>query len=689
MSTPITVPVATLQAFQQLQQPLSERLSRAMGHSANLFTHCSVEQQHTLARLTISAAASALEQQSPAPLLALATHASLQPIAQRLPALLTLFDLARQTIWEVLSPAVASHPANGLALLQALTDTLAQATLLAVEQHFPAASVSTPAPTIFYDLARQLNRTRSLQDVVDVIVQHLAPLGAADCYLITTRKNDQGHPSAIELAAGWKRDGEFAPLLGQRFDPHGPLMELVLSPELILIEDSANDTQIDEATRALLLDNQQLSQISIPLIHDHQLIGRLIAAWPQAHRFTPTELQLVDAIIAQSPALIERLQLYEELRIFYALAENAPDAIGIADLQGITTYANPSLQTLTGYGEHCIGKPIEAYVAEDEKERLHEIIGQVLTHNRWQGIITMLRSDGTTLKGQVSAFAISNAQGQPLGIVSITRDITAELRHEEELRTFYALADNAPDGIVVANLEGSITYVNRAFHTMVGYGAEALQMKTSDFVLEAPEQVYAIARHVSEHGVSQDILTYQRKDGSTFPGQLTGFMIYNHDHIPIGMGGIVRDLTDQIRLEQERLRLQEEVIEAQQVALRELSTPLIPLSDRVVVMPLIGSMDSIRAQQMLDTLLQGVSSHKATTAILDITGVPVVDTQVANTLLRAAQTVKLLGAQVIITGIRPEVAQTLIGLGIDLSGIITRSSLQRGIAFALQQMTGS
>ncbi len=688
MSTPTTVPAATLQAFQQLQQPLSEQLSRAMG-CANRFIHCSVEQQHTLARLTISATASALEQQSPAPLLALATHASLQPIAHRLPALLTLFDLARQTIWEVLSPAVVSHPTREVALLQALTDTLAQATLLAVEQHFPATSVSMPTPTIFHELGHQLNRTRTLQDVVDVIVQHLVPLGAADCYLITIKKNAQGNPSAIELAAGWKRDGDFAPLLGQHFAPHAALMELVLSPELILIEDSASDTQIDEGTRTLLLDNQQLSQISIPLIHDDQLIGRLIVSWPQAHRFISTELQLVDAIIAQSPALIERLQLYEELRIFYALAENAPDAIGIADLQGITTYANPSYQTLTGYGEHCIGQPVEVYFAEDEKERLPEIIGQVLTHNRWRGIITMRRSDGTTLKGQVSAFTISNAQGQPLAIASITRDITAERRHEEELRTFYALADNAPDGIVVANLEGTITYINRAFHTMVGYGPEALQMKTTDFVLEAPEQVYAIARHVSEHGVSQDILTYQRKDGTTFPGQLTGFMIYNHDHIPIGMAAIVRDLTDQIRLEQERLRLQEEVIEAQQATLRELSTPLIPLSDQVVVMPLIGSMDSSRAQQVLDTLLQGVSSHKATTAILDITGVPVVDTQVANTLLRAAQTVKLLGAQVIITGIRPEVAQMLIRLGIDLSGIITRSSLQRGIAFALQQMTGS
>jgi rsbT co-antagonist protein RsbR len=126
----------------------------------------------------------------------------------------------------------------------------------------------------------------------------------------------------------------------------------------------------------------------------------------------------------------------------------------------------------------------------------------------------------------------------------------------------------------------------------------------------------------------------------------------------------------------------EETIRAQQATLAELSTPLIPINDQVMVMPLIGSVDSRRAQQVIDTLLQGISTSSAQVAILDITGVPVVDTQVANALIRAAQAVKLLGAQVVLTGIRPEVAQTLVGLGTDLGGVTTRSSLQSGIAYA-------
>jgi rsbT co-antagonist protein RsbR len=128
---------------------------------------------------------------------------------------------------------------------------------------------------------------------------------------------------------------------------------------------------------------------------------------------------------------------------------------------------------------------------------------------------------------------------------------------------------------------------------------------------------------------------------------------------------------------------QEAVIRAQAAALAELSTPLIPLTDHVVVMPLIGTVDSARAERVIDTLLSGIEQRGAQVAILDITGVALVDTQVADALIRAARAAKLLGAKVMITGIRAEVAMTLIGLSVDLGGIMTHGSLQAGIAAAL------
>lgn len=133
-----------------------------------------------------------------------------------------------------------------------------------------------------------------------------------------------------------------------------------------------------------------------------------------------------------------------------------------------------------------------------------------------------------------------------------------------------------------------------------------------------------------------------------------------------------------------RRETEEKVLAAQRKVLRELSTPLIPITDEVVIMPLIGTIDSGRAQLVMETLLDGVAQRQARLVILDITGVPVVDSQVAQALIRAAQAVKLLGARVMLTGIQPQIAQTLVHLGVDLSGIQTQSSLQAGIAAALR-----
>ncbi|HEY0737919.1 MAG TPA: cache domain-containing protein [Herpetosiphonaceae bacterium] len=149
----------------------------------------------------------------------------------------------------------------------------------------------------------------------------------------------------------------------------------------------------------------------------------------------------------------------------------------------------------------------------------------------------------------------------------------------------------------------------------------------------------------------------------------------------------VEERTAQLRQQNEtQAQLQERVIRLQATALAELSTPLIPITDEILAMPLIGATDSRRAQQLLQTLLRGVEERRAQVAILDITGVPVIDTQVANTLLQVARAVRMLGAEFVLTGIRPEVAQTLVGLGVDLSTMTTHADLQRGIAYAVRHL---
>jgi GAF domain-containing protein len=147
---------------------------------------------------------------------------------------------------------------------------------------------------------------------------------------------------------------------------------------------------------------------------------------------------------------------------------------------------------------------------------------------------------------------------------------------------------------------------------------------------------------------------------------------------------------DKARLFEETQLALEEIREAssrQQRLLdmiRELSTPLVPITDEILVLPLVGTIDSLRAQQMMDVLLDGISARRAKVVILDITGVPVVDTSVANYILQATQAVRLLGATCILVGITPEVAQTVVGLGVELQALTTRSDLQGGVEHALQ-----
>lgn len=128
---------------------------------------------------------------------------------------------------------------------------------------------------------------------------------------------------------------------------------------------------------------------------------------------------------------------------------------------------------------------------------------------------------------------------------------------------------------------------------------------------------------------------------------------------------------------------QEEVIQSQKAALYELSAPLIPLSEQIMVMPLVGTLDGERAERVLEALVAGVSGSRASIAILDVTGVPVLDVPVAAALGRAAQAVKLLGAQIVLSGLRAELSRSMEGPGRELSNIVTYSTLRAAVAYAM------
>ena len=132
----------------------------------------------------------------------------------------------------------------------------------------------------------------------------------------------------------------------------------------------------------------------------------------------------------------------------------------------------------------------------------------------------------------------------------------------------------------------------------------------------------------------------------------------------------------------------EEVINRQQREMLELSTPVVKLWDGILALPMIGTLDSARTQVVMENLLQKVVETGAQIAILDITGVPTVDTLVAQHLLKTVTALRLMGAECIISGVRPQIAQTIVHLGVDLQGVTTKANLADALALALKR-TGS
>jgi rsbT co-antagonist protein RsbR len=123
----------------------------------------------------------------------------------------------------------------------------------------------------------------------------------------------------------------------------------------------------------------------------------------------------------------------------------------------------------------------------------------------------------------------------------------------------------------------------------------------------------------------------------------------------------------------------ERVIRQQQDALRELSTPVLPVRERLLILPIIGVLDSERARQLTEQLLLGIRRHRAKVVVIDVTGVPEVDETVANHLVETVDASRLMGATVIITGLSPTIAQTLVTIGVDLSKMNTIGDLQGGL----------
>ncbi|NJL34250.1 MAG: PAS domain-containing protein [Chloroflexaceae bacterium] len=284
------------------------------------------------------------------------------------------------------------------------------------------------------------------------------------------------------------------------------------------------------------------------------------------------------------------------------------------------------------------------------------------------------------------------AEGSVVAYLGVVMDVTEK---KYALDWAQQVLNKMPNIVYVFDAhEQRNIYTNGQIGELLGYSLEEIQAM-GDALLPTimhPEDLLAFPGMEQQIAAADDediiVLEYRMKrpDGTWvwLQDSVRVFVRTLEGKVKQWMGA-VQDITERKQADAERESLQLQIIEAQRATLRELSTPLIPITEGVVAMPMIGAIDTQRSQQMMETLLEGVVQYQATTVIVDVTGVQTVDSQVANALLQTAQAVRLLGAEVVLTGIQPQIAQTMIQLGIDMRGIITHSTLQSGIAAVLRQ----
>ncbi|KKG15409.1 hypothetical protein EO98_04955 [Methanosarcina sp. 2.H.T.1A.6] len=240
----------------------------------------------------------------------------------------------------------------------------------------------------------------------------------------------------------------------------------------------------------------------------------------------------------------------------------------------------------------------------------------------------------------------------------------------------HALLESIPIPVIAVDKDFKILFINPA-------GCEWHKKELKEVIgKKCYEVLEAKCCSVSKCGIKRAMDSGKKYAGhyeipcqrETINVEITAVPLKDEDGNIVGGLEYITDITNRVKLEND-LRVQTRTI-------LELATPVIKIWDGVLLLPLVGAIDTARAQQIIENLLNSIVENEAELAILDLTGVPVVDTAVARHIIKAVNAAKMLGAKTILTGFSPEVSQTLVTLGIDLSNITTCGSLKTGISKA-------
>jgi rsbT co-antagonist protein RsbR len=359
-------------------------------------------------------------------------------------------------------------------------------------------------------------------------------------------------------------------------------------------------------------------------------------------------------------------------------------AIITLDADGRVRSWNHGSEVMRGFtADEVIGQPVTVlYPPEDRDSGAAEReLRAARESGRSESEGWRVRKDGSRFWGNVVVVPVRDAGGSVTGYVKATRDVTVQKRAEG---LFRGLLESAPDAMLITAADGRIELANRQAELMFGYSRAELTGREVEMLIPGRfrgrhpgfRAEYAAAPRVRTMGAGLELWGL-RRDGSEFPVQISLSPLETPDH-GLLVAAAIRDVTEQRETEQRLQHQRDEIL--------ELSTPVIQVWDRVLALPIIGTLDSVRAARLTEGLLTQIGEHQAEVVILDISGVPAIDTQVAQHLLRTVQAANLMGATSILCGVRPETAQAMVHLGIDLGRLRSRTTLRDALQLAMQML---
>lgn len=413
-----------------------------------------------------------------------------------------------------------------------------------------------------------------------------------------------------------------------------------------------------------------------------------------------------------------------------AIVNSSEDAIVSKTLEGVITSFNAAAERLYGYkAEEVLGRHISTIVPEDLHPQLEEIEASLRRGEKVSHLETVrLRKDGTRVEVSVSVSPVRDSAGRTVGAANIARDITARRRRDAELaRRVHQAAMGAEVGAAMAEgdvplprvlqscAEAVVKHLDAAFARVwtVGRGSDVLELQASAGMYthldgahgRVPVGQFKIGLIAAERRphLTNEVVgdprvgdqEWARREGMVaFAGypllvgdRLVGVLaMFSRRALPDDTLEALASVANVIAQGIERRRAEEalaELLREREQTIEEVSTPVVPVLEGVLVLPLIGSLDTERTSRATRAALTEVARQGARVCILDITGARLVDSRAVANLTNLVQALKLVGAEAFVTGVGAQVAQTLVGLGLDMRGLRTYRTLAQALAALL------